>query len=62
MTQGCLEIHKWVMVVVELRRNNISVMKTYEELVNERYREAVNGMFDDTLTSVFKAKVSDESI
>ena len=35
------------MVDVELGENNIQVMKTYSELMNEQYKEPVNELFDD---------------
>ena len=45
---------------MELGENNVQIMKRYEELVNEHYKEPVNRLFDVT-TSVFKALVPDES-
>ena len=41
-------------VVVELGRKNVQVIKRYEELVNEHYKEPVNGLLDDMTTSVLK--------
>ena len=48
-------------VAVELERNNVQVMTSYEELANEHYKKPVNRLFDDLATSVLKALVSDES-
>ena len=33
-------------------------MKGYEELVNENYKEPVNGLFDDVTASVLEALAS----
>ena len=47
---------------MELGRNNVQVMKRYEELENEHQRAvAVNGLLDDVTTSVLKALASDKS-
>ena len=48
-------------VAVELGENNVQVMKRYVELVNEHHKEPVIGLFDDLMTSVLEALVSDES-
>ena len=61
LVQRGLEIPIWVMVTVELGRNNVQVTKRYAELVNEHLKEPVNGLFDDVTTSVLKTLVSDES-
>ena len=46
---------------MELRRDNVQVVKRYKELVNEHWKKPVNRLFDDVTTSVLKALVSDES-
>ena len=48
------------MVAMELGGNNVQVTKRYEELVNEHYKEPVNGLFNDVTVSVLKALVSNK--
>ena len=42
-----------------LGENNIQVMKVYKELINEHSKEPVNQSFDDMMSSVPKAQMSD---
>ena len=49
-------------VAEKLGRNNVQVKKRYEDLVNEHYKEPVNGLFYDVTTSGLKALVSDEPV
>ena len=46
---------------MELGEINVQVMKGYEELVNEQYKQPVNGLFVNVTASVLKAPVSDNS-
>ena len=48
LVQGGLEIPVLVTVTMELGNNNVRVMKKYEHLVNEHYKEPVNRKFDVT--------------
>ena len=45
---------------MELGNNNVQVMKKYEELVNEHYKEPLNGKFDDVTASALKELMSDD--
>ena len=60
LVQGGLEIPVLVTVTMELGSNNVQVMKKYEHLVNEHYKEPVNGKFDDVTASVLKELMSDD--
>ena len=44
---------------MKLGNNNVQVMKKYEHLINEHYKEAVNGKFDNVTASVLKELMSD---
>ena len=46
LVQGGLEIPVLVTVIMELGNNNVQVIKKYEELVNEHYKEPSNGNCD----------------
>ena len=55
LVQGGLKIPVLVTVTMELGNNNVQVMKKYKHLVNEHYKEPVNGQkFDDVTASVLK--------
>ena len=60
LVQGGLEIPIRVTVTMDLGESNVQVMKKYEDLVNEHYKEPVNGIFDDVTTSVLEALMSDD--
>ena len=60
LVQGGLEIPIRVTVTMDLGESNVQVMKKYEDLVNEHYKEPVNRMFDDVTTSVLEALMSDD--
>ena len=44
---------------MELGNNNVQVIKKYEELVDEHYKEPSNGNFDDVTASILKELMSD---
>ena len=48
-------------VTMDAGEANVQVIKIYEDLVNEHYKEPVNGKFDDVTASVLKALMSDEA-
>ena len=60
LVQGGLEIPIQVTVTMDLGEGNVKVMKKYEDLVNEHYKEPVNGTFDDVTTSVLEALLSED--
>ena len=45
---------------MELGNNNVQVMKKYEELENEHYKEPLNGKLDDVTASALKELKSDD--
>ena len=60
LVQGGLDIPIRVTVTMDLRESNIQVMEKYEDLVNECYKEPVNGVFNNVTTSVLEALISDD--
>ena len=60
LVQDGLEIPIWVAVTMDLGESKVQVMKKYENVVNEYYREPVNRTFDDMTTSVLEALMSDD--
>ena len=54
-----LEIPIRVTVTMDAGEANVQVIKRYKDLVNEHYKEPVNGNFDDVTASVLKALMSD---
>lgn len=58
LVQGGLEIPIQVMVTMDLGEGNVKVIKKYEDLVNEHYKEPVNGTFDDVTKSVLEVLLS----
>ena len=59
LVQGGLEIPIQVTVTMDLGEGNVKVMMKYEDLVNEQYKESVNGTFDDVTKSVLEALLSE---
>ena len=43
-------------VTIDAGEANVQVIKRYEDLVNEHYKEPVNGKFEDVTASVLKFK------
>ena len=63
LVQGGIEIPIQVTVVMDLAGEgncNVQVIKKYEDLVKEHYKEPVNGTFDDVTASVLEALMSDD--
>ena len=60
LVQGGLEIPVLVMVIMDLGNNNVQIIKKYEELVNEHYKEPSNGNFDHVTASIVKELMSDD--
>lgn len=58
LVQGGLEIPVRVTVDMDIGDSNTQVLKKYEELVTEHYKEPENGTFDDVTASVLAALMS----
>ena len=58
MVQGGLEIPVRVTTDMDMGDSNTQVLKKYEELVMEHYKEPENGMFDDVTASVLVTLMS----
>ena len=60
LVQGGLEIPVTVTVTMDLIEMNQSAIQKYETLVTEKYKEPVDGKFDDVTDPVLGALNSDE--
>ena len=58
LVQGGLEIPIQVTIDMDIGDSNTRVLKKYEELVMEHYKEPENGTFDDVTASVLAALMS----
>ena len=55
LVQGGLEIPVEVTVEIEVTENNILAVKKYEALIQEHYKEPVEGKFEDVTPTILEA-------
>lgn len=60
LVQGGLEILVEVTVEMAQTEKNELAIKKFEDLVTEKYKEPVNGKFDDATDAIFKRLKCDE--
>ena len=61
LVQGGLEIPIQVMVETDYTEKNRLCLDKYESLVNEKYREPVDGKFEDAMSAILKGLKDDGS-
>ena len=59
--QGGLEIPIQVMVEMDFTEKNRLCLDKYESLVNEKYREPVDGKFEDATSAILEGLKDDGS-
>ena len=59
LIQGGLEIPVTVHIELDSTPRNVSVLERYKKLVNENYKEPINGNFEDCTKDVLRDLLED---